>query len=68
MQNKAIFLDRDVVINNEENNYYIFRVEDFFLNEGIGETLKHFSDLGYIFIVITNQRLHNSNICVHNQL
>jgi D-glycero-D-manno-heptose 1,7-bisphosphate phosphatase len=52
---KAIFLDRDGVINNEESNYYIFRTEEFFLNEGIAEALKEFQDRGYIFIVITNQ-------------
>ena len=52
---KAIFLDRDGVINNEESNYYIFRTEEFFLNKGIAEALKEFRDRGYIFIVITNQ-------------
>ncbi|MCF8380225.1 MAG: HAD family hydrolase [Bacteroidales bacterium] len=54
-KNKAIFLDRDGVINNEESNYYIFRTEDFFLNEGLAEALKELSRRGYIFIVITNQ-------------
>lgn len=52
---KAVFLDRDGVLNNEESNYYIFRTEDFFLNEGIGEALRELRDRGYIFIVITNQ-------------
>jgi len=52
---KAIFLDRDGVINNEESNYYIFRTEEFFLNKGITQVLKELQDQGYIFIVITNQ-------------
>ncbi len=52
---KAIFLDRDGVINNEESNYYIFRTEDFFLNKGIADALKKLQSRGYIFIVITNQ-------------
>ena len=37
--NKAVFLDRDGVINNEENHYYVFRIEDFVLNKGIIEAL-----------------------------
>ena len=52
---KAVFLDRDGVLNNEESNYYIFKTEDFFLNEGIGKALQKLRDKGYIFIVITNQ-------------
>ncbi|MCK4923257.1 MAG: HAD family hydrolase [Bacteroidales bacterium] len=75
MKKKAIFLDRDGVLNNEKDNYYVFRVEDFFLNDGIGETLKVLSNQGFIFIVITNQggiakRLYSSNDveAVHNKL
>lgn len=52
---KAVFLDRDGVLNNEESNYYIFRTEDFFLNEGIAEALQKLKEKGFIFIVITNQ-------------
>lgn len=52
---KAIFLDRDGVLNNEESNYYIFRTEEFFLNEGIVYSLRKLQDRGYIFVVITNQ-------------
>lgn len=55
MKKKAVFLDRDGVLNNEESNYYIFREEDFYLNEGIGEALKKLASRDYIFIVITNQ-------------
>lgn len=52
---KAVFLDRDGVMNNEESNYYIFRTEDFFLNDGIVEALQILKKKGFIFIVITNQ-------------
>ncbi len=55
MKQKAVFLDRDGILNNEESNYYIYREEDFFLNKGIGEALKILQEHGYIFIVITNQ-------------
>ena len=33
--NKAVFIDRDGVINNDEGLYYIYNVNDFRLNENI---------------------------------
>lgn len=53
--NKAIFLDRDGVINRKGSDYYIFREEDFFLNTGVTDSLKYFISKGYLLIVITNQ-------------
>lgn len=53
--NKAIFLDRDGVINWEFNRGYTFEVEKFKINEGVFEALKVLQSRGYIFIVITNQ-------------
>jgi D-glycero-D-manno-heptose 1,7-bisphosphate phosphatase len=50
----CIFLDRDGVINHDPGDY-TFRPEDFRLLDGVGETLKHWQDMGYKFIVITNQ-------------
>jgi len=55
MKQKAVFLDRDGILNNEESNYYIYKEEDFFLNDGIGMALQKLKEKGYIFIVITNQ-------------
>ncbi len=52
---KAVFFDRDGVINNEEHNYYIFRKEDFRLNPGIVEAMKSLRDKGFIFFIISNQ-------------
>jgi D-glycero-D-manno-heptose 1,7-bisphosphate phosphatase len=52
---KAIFLDRDGVINNNSLAYYIYKIEDFIINEGVIEALKILSQKGYIFIIITNQ-------------
>lgn len=51
--NKAVFLDRDGVINKEIG--YVFRVEDFILTNDIIPALKKLQEAGYIFIVITNQ-------------
>ena len=51
--NKAIFLDRDGVINKEIG--FVFRVEDFVLTGDIIESLRKLQDAGFIFIVVTNQ-------------
>lgn len=52
-QNKAIFLDRDGVINKEVN--YLSDPEEFELLEGTVEALKIMKHQGYLLIVITNQ-------------
>ena len=50
---KAIFLDRDGVINKEKN--YLYKVEEFEFIDGVFETCRYFKNLGYLIIVITNQ-------------
>lgn len=50
---KAIFLDRDGVINKETS--YVFRAKDFILTDDIIPSLKKLQQAGFIFIVITNQ-------------
>ncbi|WP_206810456.1 D-glycero-alpha-D-manno-heptose-1,7-bisphosphate 7-phosphatase [Paradesulfitobacterium ferrireducens] len=51
--NKALFLDRDGVINVDKE--YVHKIEDFEFMEGIFDTLRYFQDHGYLLIVITNQ-------------
>ena len=53
--NKAIFLDRDGVINRKGGSYYIYRKEDFHLNEGLIAALNYFMLKGYLLVIITNQ-------------
>jgi D-glycero-D-manno-heptose 1,7-bisphosphate phosphatase len=53
MNRKALFLDRDGVINEEKN--YVYRIADFEFMDGIFELLAHAQSLNYILIVITNQ-------------
>jgi D-glycero-D-manno-heptose 1,7-bisphosphate phosphatase len=55
MRQKAVFLDRDGVINDDTGHYYIYRPEDFKLNEGIIEGLKQLKDHGFLLVVVTNQ-------------
>jgi D-glycero-D-manno-heptose 1,7-bisphosphate phosphatase len=53
-RNKAVFLDRDGVINRERKDY-TYRLKDFIINDGVVEALKVFRDKGYLLIVISNQ-------------
>lgn len=50
---KALFLDRDGVINKEKN--YLYKIEDFEFIDGIFETCRYFQEKGYLLIIITNQ-------------
>lgn len=50
---KALFLDRDGVINVEKN--YVYRIEDFEFMPGIFDLCATARDLGFRLIVITNQ-------------
>lgn len=51
---KAVFLDRDGVINREPGDF-VFEQEDFKLNGGLIEALLKLKEAGFIFVVITNQ-------------
>lgn len=53
---KAIFLDRDGVINKDPGlNSYVSKIEDFIINKGVYEALINLQKKGFILIVITNQ-------------
>ncbi len=51
--NKALFLDRDGVVNVEIN--YLYKVEDFKFIDGIFELCKKYQSQGYLLFVVTNQ-------------
>ena len=53
MLKKAIFLDRDGVVNKEVN--YLFKIEDFEFIDGIFNACLYFQNLGYAIIIVTNQ-------------
>ena len=52
--NKALFLDRDGVINRERGEY-TFKVKDFDILPSVQDTLKYAQNLGYKLVIITNQ-------------
>lgn len=51
--NKALFLDRDGVVNVEKN--YLHKIEDFELMEGIVEVCRAYQEQGYLILIVTNQ-------------
>ncbi|MEA3448669.1 MAG: HAD family hydrolase [Bacteroidota bacterium] len=54
MKNKAVFLDRDGVVNREIGDY-VRRLEDFRLNNGVLKSIKLLKSEGYKVIIVSNQ-------------
>lgn len=54
IKRKALFLDRDGVIN-QERGTYTYRIADFKILPSVIDTLKSAQNLGYLLIIITNQ-------------
>lgn len=50
---KALFLDRDGVVNVEKN--YLHKIEDFELMDGIVEVCRAYAEKGYLILIVTNQ-------------
>lgn len=50
---KALFLDRDGVINVEKE--YLYKIEEFEFIDGIFELCHHYQEKGYLIVVVTNQ-------------
>ncbi len=55
MKTKCIFLDRDGVLNEDPQNYYLYKPEEMVVPEGVVEGLKKLKKAGYLLIVVTNQ-------------
>ena len=53
MSNRALFLDRDGVIN--VDRHHVHRIEDFDFIPGVFDALRHAQSLGYTLLVVTNQ-------------
>jgi histidinol-phosphate phosphatase family protein len=53
---KAVFLDRDGVINEENKGSYILRTEDFVFCEGATEAIAQLASVFDYVLVVTNQR------------
>ena len=55
MKKRAIFFDRDGVINSDEGLYYVFRKADFRLNPGVMAFMKEMAAREFLLVVISNQ-------------
>jgi len=53
MKNKAVFLDRDGVIN--KDHAYVYKIEDVEFIDGIFDVCCQFKQRGYKIIIVTNQ-------------
>ena len=53
MNHRALFLDRDGVINVDTG--YVFKSQDFIFNEGIFDICKAAKFYGYLILIVTNQ-------------
>ncbi|MCK5028705.1 MAG: HAD family hydrolase [Bacteroidales bacterium] len=65
--NKAIFLDRDGVINFDPGDY-TYNLSEFKLNDGIIENLKRLYDNNYLLILITNQGGISKKLYTHKDV
>lgn len=53
--NKAIFLDRDGVLVDNSEHYYIWKTDQMMLVEGVVENLKMLSEKGFQLFIVSNQ-------------
>ena len=63
---KAIFLDRDGVLN--EDRHLIHKTEDLILYDFASEAMKKINNSGFLAIVVTNQSIVARNLCTIEQL
>ena len=67
MIRKAVFLDRDGVINKNKDNY-VKNVSELEIFPNISESIKKLKDLGFFVIVITNQSAINRGFTTHEDI
>ena len=65
--NKAIFLDRDGIINLERKDY-VKTIKEFILIDEIFDIIKLINSKGYLVIIITNQSAINRKIITESNL
>ena len=63
---KAVFLDRDGVIN--EDIGLVYKPEQMVLIDGIEEALNYIHSKGYLAIIVTNQSVIARNLCTFREL
>ena len=67
MSNKAIFLDRDGVINKERKDY-VKNINEFEIFDGVIQAIDLLKKNNFLVIVVTNQSAINRNLMSHEML
>jgi histidinol-phosphate phosphatase family protein len=65
--NKAIFLDRDGVINVKRNDY-VKNINEFIMLKDVPKAIRMLNEEGFLVIIITNQSAVNRNLVSHDEL
>jgi len=66
-ENKAIFLDRDGVINKKRDDY-VKSIDELEIFPNVGEGISSLKKMGFLIIVITNQSVINRKIITVKEL
>lgn len=67
MMNKAIFLDRDGVINVKRDDY-VKNINEFVMLKDAPKAIRLLNQKGFLVIIITNQSAVNRNLVSHEEL
>ena len=67
MLNKAVFLDRDGVINKKRNDY-VKNVNEFVMLDDVPRAIKLLNDKNYLVIIVTNQSAVNRGLLTREEL
>ncbi len=65
---RCLFLDRDGVVNRSPGSGYVTSVDDFTLNDGIGDLLQAAHSLGWLVIIVSSQRCVAKGLISANDL
>ena len=65
--NKAVFLDRDGVINKKKDDY-VKSVNEFVMLTDVAKAIKLLNDKNYLVIIVTNQSAINRGLLSHEEL
>ena len=68
LKQKAIFLDRDGVINKKKKNDYIKSYDEFKFLPGVIDAIKYINKKNYLVIIITNQACIGKSIITEKKL
>ncbi len=67
MPNKAVFLDRDGVINKKRDDY-VKSIEEFVMLKNVPEAIRKLNEKKFLVIIITNQSAINRGLLTHQRL